>query len=100
MTSVISYKSQIPAFSYYIVEAGGGYILETLTLDDTYELDANTILRDMGTTHVINGYIYRKVQVVTVNGVVSDGNQTGFICLNSDSAPLFDGTNQGISKLN
>ena len=67
---------------------------------DTQSLDANTILSDMGKTVVIGGYIYRKVQVATVNDVISSGNQTGYICLNSDSAPLFDGDNQGVSKLN
>ena len=54
----------------------------------------------MGKTVVINGYIYRKVQVVTVNNVTSSGNQTGYICLNSDKAPLFNSRAQGIMKLN
>jgi hypothetical protein len=100
MTSVLSHKSQIPPFAHYIVENSGGYILKTLTLGDTYSLNSDTILADMGKTSVIDGYIYRKVQVVTVSGVISSGNQTGYICLNSDEAPLFDGTNQGIGKLN
>lgn len=100
MTSVLSRIAQIRPFTSYIVENNGGYILKTLTLGDTYELDSNTILSDMGKTVVIDGYIYRKVQVVTVDHVISSGNQTGYICLNSDEAPLFDGDNQGISKLN
>ena len=100
MTSHISTKAQILPFTYYIVENNGGYILKTLTSADTYSLDANTILADMGKTVVLGGYIYRKVQVVTVNNVISSGNQTGYICLNSDEAPLFDGDNQGIHKLN
>jgi hypothetical protein len=100
MTSVLSHKAQIPPFAHYIVENVGGNILTTLTLGDTYSLNGNTILADMGKTVVIDGYIYRKVQVVTVSGTISSGNATGYICLNSDSAPLFDGDNQGISKLN
>jgi UDP-3-O-acyl-N-acetylglucosamine deacetylase len=100
MTSVLSRIAQIRPFTSYIVENNDGYILKTLTLGDTYSLDGNTILSDMGKTVVIDGYIYRKVQVVTVNHVISAGNQTGYICLNSDEAPLFDGSNQGISKLN
>jgi hypothetical protein len=54
----------------------------------------------MGKTVFIDGYIYRKVQVVTVNSIISSGNQTGYICLNSDKAPLFGTYNQGITKLN
>lgn len=100
MTSLLLAYAQIPKFTRYIVENNGGYILKTLTLGDTYELDNNTILTDMGQTVVINDYIYRKVQVVTVGDTISYGNQTGYICLNSDEAPLFDGTNQRISKLN
>lgn len=100
MTSLLRSYAQIPAFTRYIVENNGGYILKTLTLGDTYSLNSNTILADMGNTEVIDNYIYRSVQVVTVNGVISYGNQTGYICLNSDEAPLFDGNNQGISKLN
>ena len=100
MTSRLSAFAQIPRFTFYIVENNGGYILKTLVLGDTYSLNANTVLSDMGKTDVIDGYIYRKVQVVTVNNVVSSGNQTGYICLNSDDAPLFNGDNQGIMKLN
>lgn len=100
MSSLLSAYAQIPAFTFYIVENNGGYILKTLNLGNIYGLAANTILSDMGNTVVINGYIYRKVQVVTVNGVISSGNQTGYICLNSDKAPLFNGLNQGITKLN
>ena len=100
MTSLLSTYAQIQAFTRYIVENNGGYILMTLTVGDTYSLNSNTILADMGNTVVIDNYIYRKVQVVTVSGVISSGNQTGYICLNSDSAPLFDGSNQGISKMN
>jgi hypothetical protein len=40
------------------------------------------------------------VQVVTENDVISSGDLTGYICLNIDEAPLFDGSSQGISKLN
>lgn len=100
MTSRLTTVKQLAPFTHYIVETGGGYMLRTLTMDDTQSLNANTILSDMGKTVVINGYIYRKVQVATVSGVISSGNQTGYICLNSDSAPLFDGANQGVSKLN
>jgi hypothetical protein len=101
MTSVLSRKAQIPPFSYYIVENNGGYILTTLTVGDTYSLSGNTILGDRGKTVVIDGYIYRKVQVVTQsNGTIISEGQTGYICLNSDNAPLFDGDHQGISKLN
>jgi hypothetical protein len=100
MSSRLSAYAQIPAFTFYIVENNAGYILRTLTLGVTYSVNANTILADMGKTVVINGYIYRKVQVVTVSNVISSGNQTGYICLNSDRAPLFNGLNQGISKLN
>jgi hypothetical protein len=100
MSSHLSKLAQTPAFTYYIVENNGGYILKTLTIGDTYSLNSNTILADMGKTVVIDGYIYRKVQIATVNDEISSGNQTGYICLNSDEAPLFDGNNQGISKLN
>jgi hypothetical protein len=100
MTSVLTRFAQIPAFSYWIVENNGGYMLNTLTMDDTYSLDANTVLADMGKTVVIDGYIYRKVQVATASYVISSGNQTGYICLNSDRAPLFSGNNQGVSKMN
>ena len=100
MTSLLSRTAQIPAFTYYIVENNGGYILKTLTLGDRYSLNSNTILSDMGKTVFIDGYIYRKVQVVTVNSIISSGNQTGYICLNSDKAPLFGTYNQGITKLN
>jgi hypothetical protein len=100
MTSVLSRIAQIRPFTSYIVENNGGYILKTLTLGDIYSLNGNTILSDMGKIVIVDGYIYRKVQVVTVNYVISSGNQTGYICLNSDEAPLFNGLNQGISKLN
>ncbi len=100
MTSLVSNKSQIPAFTFYIVENADGHMLNTLTMGDTRNLNNDTILADMGKTVVINGYIYRKVQIHTVNNVViADGN-TGYICLNSDRAPLFDGDEQGVSKLN
>jgi hypothetical protein len=65
MTSRISIVKQIFPFTYYIVENNGGYILKTLTLGDTYSLNNNTVLSDMGKTVVIGSYIYRKVQVVT-----------------------------------
>ena len=102
MTSVLRTTAQIPAHSFWIVENADGYMLTTLTMGATYSLDANTVLADMGKTVVIDGYIYRKVQVSTnnCNGVLTPGGQTGYICLNSDSAPLFDGENQGVSKLN
>jgi hypothetical protein len=104
MTSVLSYKSQIPPFTYYIVENNGGYMLNSLVANgespDIIELSGNTVLADMGKTVVIHGYIYRKVQIHSVDGVVIPDLPTGFICLNSDSAPLFDGTNQGVRKLN
>jgi hypothetical protein len=32
--------------------------------------------------------------------VIIFGGQAGYICLNSDEAPLFDGENQGVMKLN
>ena len=88
-----------PHFTFYIVENNGGHILNTLTIGDTHYVNSNTILSDKGTTVIIDNYIYRKVQVKTTNGVISSG-QIGYICLNSDSAPLFDGADQGISKLN
>ena len=102
MTSVLSRKAQIPPFSYYIVENNdAGYILNTLTFGDTTALSRNIILGDRGKTVVIDGYIYRKVQIVAqASGEIIYGGQMGYICLNSDSAPLFDGTRQGISKLN
>jgi len=90
--------TQCPPFAYYIVENNGGNILKTLVLGNTQSLNGNTILSDKGTTVIIDNYIYRKVQVVTSGGVSS--GQTGYICLNSDESPLFDGNNQGISKLN
>ena len=93
-------KASVPALTYYIVESGGGYMLNTLTNADTRSLSANTVLADMGKTVVVDGYVYRKVQVTTVNNVVVSGALTGYICLNSDEAPLFDGDNQGVSKLN
>jgi hypothetical protein len=99
MTSVLTRFAQIPAFSYWIVENNGGYMLNTLTMDDTYSLDANTVLADMGKTVVIDGYIYRKVQIASDTSL-TPGNRTGYICLNSDEAPLFDGANQGVMKLN
>jgi hypothetical protein len=100
MTSVLSHKAQIAPFTHFIVESGGGYMLTTLTQNDVYGLSANTVLADMGTTSVINGYVYRKVQVVTVSDVASAGNATGYICLNSDKAPLFGSSRQGVTKLN
>ena len=100
MTSRLTTIAQIPAFTYYIVENNGGYMLNTLTSGDTSSLSANIILADMGKTVVIDGYIYRKVQVATASYVISSGNQTGYICLNSDRAPLFSGNNQGVSKMN
>jgi hypothetical protein len=88
-------------FTYYIVETGGGRMLASLTLNDTVALNANVILSDMGKTTVINGYIYRKVQIATASDdTVSYGNRVGYICLNSDLAPLFGSNRQGISKLN
>jgi hypothetical protein len=104
MTSVLSYKSQIPPFTYYIVKSDGGYMLNSLVANgqgvDTVELSGNAVLADMGKTVVIDGYIYRKVQIHTVDGVVTPNLATGFICLNSDIAPLFGENNQGVSKLN
>ena len=99
MTSCLSTIKQRTSFAYYIVENTGGHILRTLTCGDTQCLHHNTILSDMGKTVVMNGYIYRMVQVATVDDEVSDDNQTGYICLNSDSAPLFEGNHQGISKM-
>ena len=100
MSSRLSNYAQIRPFTYYIVENNGGYLLRTLTLGDTISLNANTILADMGKTTIIDGYIYRKVQISTVDDEITYGNQTGYICLNCDEAPLFDGDNQGVSKLN
>lgn len=100
MTSLHSTKASVPALTYYIVENGGGYMLNSLNNADTRVLSANTVLADMGKTVVVDGYVYRKVQVTTVNNVVVSGALTGYICLNSDEAPLFDGDNQGVSKLN
>jgi hypothetical protein len=69
---------------------------------EPYELDGNTILADMGKTVVIDGYIYRKVQIATNDndGTLTPGNRTGYICLNSDEPPFFNGYRQGVSKLN
>ena len=103
MTSVLSSFSQIPAFSYYIVENSGGsiaYMLNTLTMNDTYQLGENIILADMGKTVVIDGYIYRKVQIASNGLDLTPGNRTGYICLNSDRPPLLGGPRQGVSKLN
>jgi len=102
MTSVLTRFAQVPPFSYWIVENADGYMLNTLTMGDTYSLDANTVLADMGKTVVIDGYIYRKVQIANNDndGTLTPGNRTGYICLNSDEAPLFDGSRQGVSKLN
>ena len=69
-------------------------------MGDTISINNNTILADRGKTVVIDGYIYRKVQVVTVSDEIIYGGQTGYICLNSDEAPLFDGDEQGVMKLN
>ncbi len=93
-------KAAIPALTYYIVESSGGYMLNSLTNGDTRSLSANTVLADMGKTVVIGDYVYRKVKVTTVDNAVLAGGVTGYICLNSDEAPLFDGDNQGVSKLN
>lgn len=100
MTSRLSNYAQMRPFTYYIVETGGGRMLASLTLNDTVALSANVILSDMGKSEIINGYIYRKVQIATASDAVSYGNQVGYICLNSDLAPLFGATRQGISKLN
>lgn len=100
MTSVLRTTAQIPAFSYYIVENNGGYLLNTLTVGDTYSLTSNIVLADMGKTVVIDDYIYRKVQIASDNSGLTPGNRTGYICLNSDRAPLFDGNRQGVSRLN
>lgn len=101
MTSLLSEIKQLAPFTYYIVSTNDGYMLRTLTFGDTRFLDSGTTLSDMGKTVVIDGYVYRKVQIAaTVNGVVSSGNLTGYICINSNSAPLLDGNDQNISKLN
>jgi hypothetical protein len=100
MTSVLSHKAQIAPFTHYIVDLSGGFMLNTLTLNDVYALAPNAILADMGTTSVVAGYVYRKVQVVTVSDAASAGNATGYICLNSDRAPLFGLNRQGVAKLN
>lgn len=101
MSSRLSNYAQIRPFTHYIVQAGAaGYMLETLSMDDTVSLPAGTVLADMGKTTVINGYVYRKVQRVTDNNAITSGNIIGYICLNSDSAPLFDGAVQRIAKLN
>ena len=101
MSSRLSHYAQIAPFTHYIVQAGAaGRMLTALTLAATVSLPASTVLADMGKTTVINGYVYRKVQRVTDNNAITSGNQVGYICLNSDSAPLFDGTLQRIAKLN
>jgi hypothetical protein len=69
-------------------------------MGDVRNLSNNTVLADMGKTVVIDGYIYRKVQIHTASFVITPNLPTGYICLNSDEAPLFDGDNQGVSKLN
>ena len=100
MTSLLTNKSQIPPFTFYIVENNGGHMLNTLTMGDVRNLSSNAVLADMGKTVVIDGYIYRKVQIHTQSNVIIPDLPTGYICLNSDEAPLFDGDNQGVSKLN
>lgn len=93
MSSIHSYKAQIAPFTFYIVEAAGGYMATDLSTEAVMFLNANTILADMGKTVVIANKVYRKVQIVTSAG---DGT-VGYICLNSDD--IF-GENQGVSKLN
>jgi hypothetical protein len=101
MSSRLSHYAQIAPFTHYIVQAGAaGYMLASLTLNDTVSLPAGTILADMGKSVIINDYVYRKVQRVTVGDAVSYGNQVGYICLTSDLAPLFGSNRQRIAKLN
>ena len=99
MTSLISQTICIPPSKHYIVENNGGHMLKTLTFGDIYFLNPNTILSDMENTAVMSGYIYRKVQIVTATDDISSGNQIGYICLNSDQAPLFNGNSQGVTKM-
>lgn len=101
MSSRLSNYAQIRPFTHYIVQAGAdGFMLTSLTVPNTVSLPAGTVLADMGKSEIINGYIYRKVQRVTDNNAITSGNTVGYICLNSDEAPLFDGDNQRIAKLN
>lgn len=89
--------SQIPAFTFYIVENNDGH-MANMEMNGTIYLDGNTILADMGKTVVQNGFVFRKVQIVTDdNGNQVFGGTTGYICLNSDRIL---GDNQGVSKLN
>jgi hypothetical protein len=101
MSSFHSVIKQLVPFTYYIVSNDDGYMLRTLTLGDTRFLDSGTTLSDMGKTVVIDGYVYRKVQIAaSVSGDIGSGKLTGYICINSNSAPLLDGNDQNISKLN
>ena len=90
MSSVISAKSQIAPFTYYIVENGGGN-MANMTRTDNISLSGNTILVDMGKTIVENGYVFRKVQNVSGVG--------GYICLNSDLIYGDSGESQAVNKL-
>ena len=101
MTSRLSNYAQMRPFTHYIVQAGAaGYMISALAANSTVSLPEGTVLADMGKSEIINGYIYRKVQRVTVNNAISSGNAVGYICLNSDEAPLFGTNNQRIAKLN
>jgi len=101
MTSRLSNYAQMRPFTHYIVQAGGaGYMISALAANSTVSLPTGTILADMGKSEIIDGYIYRKVQRVTVGDVISSGNAVGYICLNSELAPLFGANRQRIAKLN
>ena len=65
------------------------------------QLNEGTVLADMGKTVVTNGFIYRKVQIVSENGTLYAGNATGYICLNCDEVTVDGSTrNLNIRKLN
>jgi len=83
---------------------------KSLTMIDVHRMDINTVLADMGKTVVIDGYIYRKVQIVSQHSgiftpggqtvIFTPGGQTGYICLNNNYSPLLNNEYQNIYKLN
>jgi hypothetical protein len=86
MSSVGSYKSQIPPFKFFATETGAsGLIYDDAGLNGV-TVAASTTLRDMGkTVFLADGTILRKVQVLPVTDAAGSG-RTGYIYLNAAPA--------------
>jgi hypothetical protein len=87
MSSVGSYKSQIPPFKFYATEAASaGTLYDETGAALSPTVPVNTTLRDMGkTVFLANGDILRKVQVLPVTDAAGSG-RTGYIFLNAAPA--------------